>query len=174
MILNLVPPQYRVAIKFGLFFCWSVFMVGVGSHFQKEHDTVIAQDLEIKNSNTIIDTVERLNQKNIEYTGLAGRIELVNNEKQNEIDGLERANRKLFTDGRVLRKLCTSVDKSDTKDSNPGSIKNETSITATLSESFQRFLNFQFRRADELGVYAETAYQWIRELDKDGDGFICD
>jgi hypothetical protein len=174
IMFDLIPIMYRVPIKAGILLFWSLLMAFYGAHFQKQHDTVTAQSLEIKNNNVIIDTIQRLNQKNMEATKLSNDMGILDNEKKAEIDALERDSRKLFADSRVSRKLCTSSDERLPENTHTGSITSEATIAPQISKFFEEFLISEFYRGDQLGIYAEVAHEWIEKLDPDHNGFICD
>jgi len=171
---TMLPNRLKYGAILAVFISWTVFVYLRSASIQRSYDANVAYELEVKNDRVIVDTIQRLNQKAMESMELSNKIGVIGNEKQSEIDDLERTNRKLFADGRVRRQVCTNSNKSVSEDTHTGSIKNEATLTTTLSKEFVEFLNHLTRRADETGVYGEIAFEWLQELDKDGDGFICD
>jgi gas vesicle protein len=109
-----------------------------------------------------------------ESTLLAQQLEAQANDHQNEINQLnsDLINAKSHSVQRPG--LCANRSAAKPSENhNPGNIVNEPAITAKISEEFERFLISLTKRADDVGVYAEVAHDWIQELCKDKDNFIC-
>lgn len=104
---------------------------------------------------------------------LAIQLEKKVNDKQIEMSKL---NKQLLSANRVLRSdLCTgSHELTTSKDSNTFDVTANSSNSPTLSRGFTEQLISAAGRADQVGIYAEEAHEFIVELCKDKEHFICE
>lgn len=167
---------YTQAIKYGIIIAIVIGWHAIFANFWINHEAkqwqtkiqaqAIEQQIKLQAA-----TKETLNKER-ELSELAQKIEATNNEAQDKIDQLERDNIKLFNSGMRSRKVCGKSSSNRMSEANSSGSIIESAAEQELSTEFKEFLISDAKRADAVGLYADTAYQWIQDLCKE-DQLAC-
>ena len=132
------------------------------------------KDKEILATNTLAAMNQKVTESNEQSARLAQQMEAMGNKHETELNDLHNDLVNARTHGVQRSTLCTgrSATKS-TKNSGTGTVIESAADTTALSDEFEEFLVSLTRRADEAGIYAEVAHDWITELCKDKEQFVC-
>jgi hypothetical protein len=119
------------------------------------------QKWQIRHDKELMEAQKKSKEQEEKSVQLSQQIEMINRNHQDEINQLHDDNLKLLNDGVRKRKVCTSrVSKVDSSGGTPASATDE----AEFSDEFTRFLISDAFRADSVGLYAETAFNWVKQL----------
>jgi len=108
-------------------------------------------------------------EETAKYNNLSQRIDMINRSHENEINALHADNLKLLNSGVRKRKVCQSPVP---KNNGAGVVIEEAINESELSREFTEFIISDAYRADSVGLYADTAYDWITSLCKT-DNVAC-
>jgi len=108
-------------------------------------------------------------EQSAKYYNLSQSIDMINRSHEDEINALHADNLKLLNSGVRKRKVCQSPVP---KNNGTGVVIEEAINEAELSRDFTEFLISDAYRADTVGLYADTAYNWITALCKT-DNVAC-
>lgn len=108
-------------------------------------------------------------EQSAKYNNLSQRMDMINRSHEDEINALHADNLKLLNSGVRKRKVCQSPVP---KNNGTGVVIEEAINEAELSRDFTEFLISDAYRADSVGLYADTAYDWITALCKT-DNVAC-
>lgn len=165
LIQNIVYLKY---LLIGLFICFVYFK---GMEREKIRYEDILKDRTIEQQKKINEFNKAIDDKAAQSQNLAQTLENQAYEHKKEIDDLHD---KLSKHNGMQRKQVCGQSKPNTSSKNSGSslsIKQQ-AVDSWLSREFEEFLISSAKRADEAGLYAEIAQEWIKELCKN-DNFIC-
>ena len=161
--LSITTIKYGIILALIAAYSYMIYSAGQRAELVKWQAQALGQQTEI----------DRLNKESLYREEanimLAQNIEVQKNEALHDSDRLNAMLRAAL--GRVPeRSVCVSRAVSENNSS--GDIIDTPAVGAALSEEFKDFLVSEFRRGDELGIYAETAHNWAIGLCKT-EGVIC-
>lgn len=168
---------YLTLAKYGVILAaviaWNVGVYRFGAANERSAWTISTQKKAIEASVKLQEMTTKAMIEELKSAELANKLEVTNHENQLKLNAI-RDDLVIASQRLQRRQVCRGGSGSTkVKDSNPGVIIESSADTTELSEEFEKFLISDAYRADSVGLYAEEAYNWIQQLCKDKERFIC-
>jgi hypothetical protein len=173
--------EYGAALKWLIIAAIIAAVVGVivaidqNGYNRRDKEVQLNEALKIASADEKLKQLNRLiEEKNTVLIRLTQHIDRMGDDYEQEIDKLNN-DLVVAHNNSVQRKgLCASHHTAKpVTTSSSGSVIEKAADTAQISEEFEKFLISSAWRADEAGIYAELASEWINELCKNKDFFVC-
>ena len=155
--------QAAKGIVIGLVIVSVIAALEYDGYLRADHAWQIRYDAEQK------EATRKTMEETSKYNNLSQRMDMINRSHEDEINALHADNLKLLNSGVRKRKVCQSPVP---KNNGTGIVIEEALNEAELSRDFTEFLISDAYRADSVGLYADTAYDWITALCKT-DNVAC-
>ena len=154
--------KYAVVVL--IFIGYTSFIAVKATSFERGKWELMMSKLTAETNANLYKNAIEVKKATEEAVRLAQQIEVMANENKTKVTELHD---KLVSASRVReRSVCVNNKDRMPKADSSGDIVNEAAISSELSREFKDFLISESLRADTVGVYAETAYQWIEKLCK--------